>query len=189
MLSGFPNQMVPFGRIIRTSNGLMQAFGGRTDGCVLFSEDNGLTWTKRATTYSNFPTHLVEPSTVAVDAYRLVTILRDQATFNSFRYAKSEDGGKTWSAVSAAYEYTSTAMTTHNAPFNGIRVENDLLCAFHARAPLFEMYTNRMNIEDFWNAPQNGFAESAVNRVTYATSQGTTALDWGYPWLVVREGS
>jgi hypothetical protein len=155
---------------------------------AIFSKDNGLTWGNLVTVYEDTGTiSLAEPHTVSVDLNRIVVIIRDQVNTSSFRYATSSDGGYTWSAVSDPYSYSSEVVN-NASPVNAIRVEDDLLISFTGRSPLFEMFTNRMNIEEFWTEPHTAWAEGAVNRTTFTSSAGAINLDFGYPWILPREG-
>ena len=180
---------VPYGPMVRTSNGLMQLFYYHEDAWAIFSKDEGLTWGERVTIYTGYtPTNTIgEPSIVRIDDHRLVAIIRDNTTDNSFRYTKTSDGGDTWSAVTTTYEWTATTVTSA-APVQAITIEDDLLIAWGGRAPIFKVITNRMNKEDFWTTPQDAWKVGETNRTELYTAKATLSTNFGYPWIAHREG-
>lgn len=189
----FPQtELMPFGPMVRTVNGLMQTFHFFNDAWVLFSKDGGLTWGDISPIHEDWPEGGIgigEPSAIAIDMHRIVCILRDNNAVDSYRYVKSSDGGKTWSAVSDKYLRTNGTVT-FSSPAHGIRVEDDLLLAWHTRSTEFKMFTNRMNIEDFWTTPQDAWLPTGATefRTEFSTAGTFVSTDYGYPWFAYRAG-
>jgi hypothetical protein len=185
------NDVLAFGPMVRTANGLMQAFYHHRDCWVLFSKDGGLTWGDKVVVYLGWPNPVIgEPRAIAVDQHRLVLVIRDNTigNRNGYRFVKSSDGGKTWTALSAVFDHMTSVALDAAAPFNGIRVEDDLISAWHTRAPDFKMYTSRVNIEDFFDDPPFAWSETAPNRKVVTNAVTNISIDWGYPNFFVREG-
>ena len=173
---------LPFGPMLKTSNGLMQGFYIADQACVLFSSDGGNTWGNRVTVFSG-QTGLVETTFVSVDEDRIVGIIRDQLNQDSYRYIKSSDGGSTWGTPSAPFAWTALTIGAA-APCFATKHRSQILIAWGGRTPDWEIHTNRVGIEDFWSNPENGWAIGAPNRIDNVyTATATINTDFGYCWI------
>jgi len=195
LISEFPapeqvdKNVVPFGKVVKTSNGLMMMFYYHEDAWCLFN--NGSGWTGLVTVWTGAsPVNgQGEPSPVAIDDNRIVAIVRDNVNLASYRYTKSSDGGSTWDAISDPYPWTSAAMTA-SAPVNPILHRGQVMATITGRNPDWELHSCRLSAEDFWDRPymlwsdQNIFRQDGLYSAT-----ATNVLDWGYSVVHPIEGS
>ncbi len=187
LISEFPSgkqtnrEVVPFGPMVKTSNGLMQTFYWSGEAWALFYD--GSTWTDRVDLYSGV-TSTNEPVAVRVDDDRIVIIIRDDGNDDSYRYASSSNGGTTWTSVSAPYPYTSDNQLA-TAPLIASTFRGQVQAAITQRYPVFTMHTVRAALEDFWDRPWILWSEENPYRIedVYAPVTSVSA-DYGYPSIL-----
>lgn len=183
--------VVPFGPMVETTNGLMQFFYYHEDAWVLFSTDGGQTWGNRVDVWTgSSPVNSIgEPSVIPVDTSRLVAVIRDNVNANSYKYVKSSDGGATWSAVSDPHPWTATTVLAP-APFIGIVDRGQVLGCITGREPDWELHSTRTGIEAFWDRPWLAWSTENVPRQdALHTTTTTISIDWGYTSILPIEGA
>jgi len=197
LLSEFPaaeqisGNVVPFGEMVETSNGLMQLFYYHGDSWALFSTDDGETFGNRVDVWTgSTPLNSIgEPRAVRIDNDRLVLIIRDNVNLNSYRYIKTDDGGATFSAISDPYPWTDTAMTAAS-PMGLYVMRGQVLGCITGRNPDWDVHTCRLGLEDFWERPYMLWSDQNVTRQDGLYSfTAPNSLDCGYSAITEIEGS
>lgn len=190
---GSPNgdpDALAFGKIIRTSVGLMvPVFTGERNVMVVFSYDNGDTWdfanpvvVDRQTTGKQF----VEPYPVQLDGDNIVLMCRDQVDDRGkCNYAKTTDGGLTWTAFSASSPvYSGSTQPDQPAPAAGLCIGERVYGCFTLREPLGKfVFTCVTKAEfladpsDLWNPSKTG---GLIRTEVDITPDGRPGYDAGY---------
>lgn len=176
--------VIPFGRMMETSNGLLQMFYNRESCWCLRSTDNGVTWGNRVDLWiSPLPSNsIVEPFLCKVDNNRFVCVIRDNTNPNSYRYIKTSDGGLTWGSIEGPYEHTSTTMNAA-APFKCFEYRGAILGCICTRDPEFQLKVSRTGLEEFWNRPWLAWAADNLTRINNVVSfNSAVSIDCGYAW-------
>lgn len=162
------NTNIPFGDIIPTSNGLLQAFyGGGNNTELLFSTDAGDTWGNIVDT--GFA--MTEPAPTRIDEDRLLLVGRNAS---GYEYAKSSDGGSTWSGK-----------TTVQADVGGVgvpvwakQVTGGTIATVVGDRNRGEIRVYYAPVEEVWQQPET-LLRGSGDVVGVAT--GTGGIDFGYP--------
>ncbi len=151
---------IAFGRVVNTVNGLMRTCYLGNKIIAEFSTDNGLTW--GGPTYpwnqSQSGATFTEPFAVALDDSRIVLVMRDDKEGGRYFWAKSADGGITWSTgpASTASRWTNTVLSGA-APTSLFLRGDDVYFAWDGRPLVYKGYYTKTDKEIFWANPHKSW--------------------------------
>lgn len=161
--------MGPFGPVLNTTLGLIQAFYTTDQICILRSADGGQTWGNQVTVVNNTAStaDLGEPFMIDLGSDRIVMTCRSEGTKGAFTAFMSSDGGATWSYLGALYNWTSTTIDTAS-PLMGCKLNDDtVFLSWYGRHQHNKNWYLTYPLEVFHEEP--GLAWLNANSATYPT--------------------
>lgn len=187
---------VAFSRVVTTSKGLMRLCYLGNKIVAEFSQDNGITWGNPTYPWNaaQASATFTEPYAVAIDANRVVAVMRDDQDGGRYFWSKSADGGQTWSAGPAAsLARFSAAVMVPAAPASLALRSGVVHMAWDARAPLWKGYHSTIDAEAFWLNPHNawnsGVANTEIIHSSLIANGNATGGEYGYSdVLALSEG-
>ena len=179
--------VVPFGKAVNTSNGLMQVFYDGDFAEALFSTDNGQTWGSRTTIYdtTGSPLGYNEPYPIAITDDNIVIGSRRDATGNNdFVFFKSTDGGSTWDSGTEG-QWTATAIGSAT-PLCMALVGTDVITSWGARSPFRNIYYTKTAASDFFTTPTRAIDGTEIQVLHHSMPYDASWLlvsnaEYGYP--------
>lgn len=193
-LLAYPSH-VPFGPMVSTANGLCQLFYAGNSILALFSSDGFDTVSDTKIVFQHTQTSAVfaEPTLIAIDDYRLVSVIRDNKDGGRYWYVKSEDGGLTWSGATQGRWTSVTGLQA--APGNLALHGDTVFFAFDTRAPNWKQIVSKVNKEAFFDNPATAWTigslvPGSIQTYSSKVANGTaTGAEYGYVnQLSIAEG-
>jgi len=188
----------PFGRLTVSSLGWLATFYQVNKCYLLKSTDGGVTWIAQGYIYNlSQSAQFDEPNLIALDNSRLVLLVRDDesASFNLFRYYKSNDGGSTW-AFGAGIQYTTSSQSL-GCPCYAVRISDRKVgVVFAARTDANAVCYSVVNLSAFAQIPYVGWdgttSQRPARNILYfarkkwdTTVTSVTDSDFGYAFPVL----
>lgn len=160
-LSAYPTH-VPFGPMVKTSNGLCQLFYQANSIIAVFSNDGFDTVSGTATVFQHTQTSAVfaEPTIVAIDENRIVIVIRDNVDGGRYWFIKSSDGLATCTGATQGRWTSTTGLQA--APANIALHGETVFFSFDTRSPNWSQFVTKVEKEAFFANPLTAWAIGSV---------------------------
>lgn len=182
-------RVVPFGKAIKTSNGIAQCFWSYDQAYFLFSSDEGATWGNRTKVFDRDQTSTFysEFYPIRIDDDRAIALVRKQDNAEIVAIGMSDDGCQTFSYLEDTTIVSGTAPDSPSSP-SGMTVGNNTYFTIGVRRPYAKIWLGKAMKDHFYYEASTIIVEdsgyhTAMRYSSYADSPTPGSIDFGMSML------